>query len=179
MKYINEGNVYRLISRSQLPNAEKFESWLFDEVVPSIREKGYYGITDRGTLPEFIKRYKDNIHMIHLTISLLFQNYMWGFMQNLKKSAMLYQIKGHMVKLWCLTVLLVNCSLASWERITPNCGTSTKHTNTISLTEGCWCAYVSYRCTSDVYKICQWALALWKRRKVFQRKRSTCLRLPS
>ena len=49
---------------SQLPNAEKFESWLFDEVVPSIREKGYYGITDRGTLPEFIKRYKDNIHMI-------------------------------------------------------------------------------------------------------------------
>ncbi|RJV38954.1 hypothetical protein DWY42_18625, partial [Bacteroides sp. AF25-18] len=64
MKYINEGNVYRLISRSQLPNAEKFESWLFDEVVPSIREKGYYGITDRGTLPEFIKRYKDNIHMI-------------------------------------------------------------------------------------------------------------------
>lgn len=64
MKYINKGNVYRLISRSQLPNAEKFESWLFDEVVPSIREKGYYGITDRGTLPEFIKRYKDNIHMI-------------------------------------------------------------------------------------------------------------------
>ena len=64
MKYINEGNVYRLISRSQLPNAEKFESWLFDEVVPSIREKGYYGITDRGTLPEFIKRHKDNIHMI-------------------------------------------------------------------------------------------------------------------
>ena len=63
MKYINEGNVYRLISRSQLPNAEKLESWLFDEVVPSIREKGYYGITDRGTLPEFIKRYKDNIHM--------------------------------------------------------------------------------------------------------------------
>ena len=57
MKYINKGNVYRLISRSQLPNAEKFESWLFDEVVPSIREKGYYGITDRGTLPEFINRY--------------------------------------------------------------------------------------------------------------------------
>ena len=64
MKYINEVNLYRLISRSQFPNAEKFESWLFDEVVPSIREKGYYGITDRGTLPEFIKRYKDNIHMI-------------------------------------------------------------------------------------------------------------------
>ena len=64
MKYINEGNVYRLISRSQLPNAEKFESWLFDEVVPSIRKKGYYGITDRGALPEFVKRYRDNIHMI-------------------------------------------------------------------------------------------------------------------
>lgn len=37
-KYIPEGDVYRLIIRSNLPSAEKFESWVFDEVIPSIRK---------------------------------------------------------------------------------------------------------------------------------------------
>lgn len=64
MKYINEGNVYRLIVRSQLPTAERFESWLFDEVVPSIRQKGYYGDINRNVLPDFVKRYKANLHLI-------------------------------------------------------------------------------------------------------------------
>lgn len=64
IKFINEGNVYRLITRSQLPNAERFETWLFDEVVPSIRKKGFYGTVDRSILPEFVKRYKDNLHLI-------------------------------------------------------------------------------------------------------------------
>ena len=45
MKYITEGDVYRLIIRSQLPSAEQFEAWLFDTVVPSIRQHGVY-ITD-------------------------------------------------------------------------------------------------------------------------------------
>ena len=34
IKYISEGNVYRLIAGSKLPSAEKFESWIFDELVP-------------------------------------------------------------------------------------------------------------------------------------------------
>lgn len=42
MSFISEGEVYRLITRSKLPAAEKFERWLFDEVVPSIREHGAY-----------------------------------------------------------------------------------------------------------------------------------------
>jgi prophage antirepressor-like protein len=41
-KYIDEGNLYRLITRSQLPEAEKFESWVFDEVLPIIRKTGGY-----------------------------------------------------------------------------------------------------------------------------------------
>lgn len=41
-KFINEGNLYRLITHSKLPNAEKFESWVFDEVLPSIRKTGGY-----------------------------------------------------------------------------------------------------------------------------------------
>lgn len=39
---INEGDVYRLITHSKLPNAEQFERWVFDEVLPSIRKNGTY-----------------------------------------------------------------------------------------------------------------------------------------
>lgn len=41
-KFISEGNLYRLIAGSHLPEAEKFESWIFDEVIPSIRKHGAY-----------------------------------------------------------------------------------------------------------------------------------------
>lgn len=39
---ISEGDVYRLIVRSKLPNAQQFEIWLFEEVLPSIRKYGIY-----------------------------------------------------------------------------------------------------------------------------------------
>ena len=42
MKVIPEGDVYRLIIRSKLPEAERFETWLFDEVIPQIRKTGGY-----------------------------------------------------------------------------------------------------------------------------------------
>ena len=42
MSVILEGDIYRLIIRSQLPAAERFESWVFDEVIPSIRKTGGY-----------------------------------------------------------------------------------------------------------------------------------------
>lgn len=41
-KFINEGNVYRLITHSKLPAAQQFESWVFDEVLPTIRRHGAY-----------------------------------------------------------------------------------------------------------------------------------------
>lgn len=41
-KYISEGNLYRLIVKSKLPNAIEFEEWIFDIVIPSIRKHGYY-----------------------------------------------------------------------------------------------------------------------------------------
>lgn len=43
IKYINEGNLYRLIVSSKLPAAEKFERWVFEDVLPSIRKTGGYG----------------------------------------------------------------------------------------------------------------------------------------
>ena len=41
-KFINEGNLYRLIANSKLESAQKFESWVFDEVLPSLRQTGGY-----------------------------------------------------------------------------------------------------------------------------------------
>ena len=40
--FIPEGDLYRLIVHSKLPSAEKFERWVFDEVLPSIRRNGAY-----------------------------------------------------------------------------------------------------------------------------------------
>ena len=40
--FIPEGDLYRLITHSKLPSAEKFESWVFDEVLPTIRKHGAY-----------------------------------------------------------------------------------------------------------------------------------------
>ncbi|MDR2816073.1 MAG: phage antirepressor KilAC domain-containing protein [Proteiniphilum sp.] len=42
MNVIPEGDIYRLVANSQLPGAEKFEAWVFDEVLPSIRKHGGY-----------------------------------------------------------------------------------------------------------------------------------------
>ena len=43
MNFIPEGDLYRLITHSKLPAAERFEKWVFDEVLPSIRKTGGYG----------------------------------------------------------------------------------------------------------------------------------------
>lgn len=51
MKIIPEGDIYRLIVRSKLPSAEKFEKWVFDEVIPSIRTNGGY-IAGQETLSD-------------------------------------------------------------------------------------------------------------------------------
>lgn len=57
-KYIDEGNVYRLIIKSKLPTARRFEKWLLEDVLPSIRKHGAY--MDEDTLsktledPDFI-----------------------------------------------------------------------------------------------------------------------------
>lgn len=60
-KFIDEGNLYRMITHSKLPEAEKFERWVFDEVLPSIRKTGMYSIdykpksTSLGEVASYIK----------------------------------------------------------------------------------------------------------------------------
>ena len=52
-KFIDEGNLYRLITHSKLPEAEKFESWVFDDVLPSIRKHGMYATEELLDNPDF------------------------------------------------------------------------------------------------------------------------------
>lgn len=44
LNFIPEGDVYRLITHSNLPDAEKFEHWLFDDMLPTLRKTGSYSI---------------------------------------------------------------------------------------------------------------------------------------
>lgn len=41
---IREPDVYRLIVKSRLPSAERFEAWVFEEVLPAIRKTGAYQV---------------------------------------------------------------------------------------------------------------------------------------
>lgn len=52
--FIPEGDVYRLITHSKLPSAERFESWVFDDVLPSIRKTGGYIASAPEETPEAI-----------------------------------------------------------------------------------------------------------------------------
>ncbi|HIY88210.1 MAG TPA: phage antirepressor KilAC domain-containing protein [Candidatus Bacteroides pullicola] len=54
MTFITKGNVIRLVANSTLPQAEKVESWIFDEVIPSVLETGGYIATKQDDTPEEI-----------------------------------------------------------------------------------------------------------------------------
>lgn len=42
MNFIPDGDLYRLIARSHMPGAEAFESWIFDDIVPTVVDTGTY-----------------------------------------------------------------------------------------------------------------------------------------
>lgn len=44
---ISEGDLWRLIIRSKLPQAEEIEKWIMEEVLPSIRKNGSYSIPSK------------------------------------------------------------------------------------------------------------------------------------
>ena len=44
---ISESGLYRILAKSSLPKCEPFESWVFDEVLPSIRQTGSYSISNK------------------------------------------------------------------------------------------------------------------------------------
>ena len=56
MSIIPEGDLYRLVIHSKLPSAEKFESWVFDDVLPAIRKTGSYSIPQLTPNPHYRTR---------------------------------------------------------------------------------------------------------------------------
>lgn len=52
--FITEPDLYRLITHSKLPTAEKFERWVFEEVLPAIRRTGGYLVAKQDETPEQI-----------------------------------------------------------------------------------------------------------------------------
>ena len=67
MSYIPEGDVYRLIVHSKLPSAERFERWVFDEVLPSLRKNGIY-ITD-----PLVKQFARDPDFAHAVVDALYE----------------------------------------------------------------------------------------------------------
>lgn len=53
MLVIPESDVYRLIMKSTLPSAQAFERWVMEEVLPSLRRRGFYGM-QRSADSDFI-----------------------------------------------------------------------------------------------------------------------------
>lgn len=49
--FINEPNLYRLIIKSRKPEAEKFEEWVFEEVLPQLRKTGKYALQNSAEIP--------------------------------------------------------------------------------------------------------------------------------
>ncbi len=65
LSFITESNMYRLVTHSKKPDAELFESWVFDEVLPTIRKHGAYMTDDTLekalTSPDFLIQLATNL----------------------------------------------------------------------------------------------------------------------
>lgn len=65
IKYGKESEVYRLTMKSKLPDAEKFQDWVCNEVLPSIRKHGAYmtqeTIEKALTSPDFLIQLATNL----------------------------------------------------------------------------------------------------------------------
>jgi len=57
-RIINEPDLFRLIVNSQLPAAEQFEKWVFEEVLPAIRKTGGYQTKPTNSQDEFKRALK-------------------------------------------------------------------------------------------------------------------------
>ena len=66
VKIIPERDVYRLVMRSKLPDAEKFEEFLVSEVLPSIRKTGAYGQVAAPAVPQTVELSRKDLLLLAL-----------------------------------------------------------------------------------------------------------------
>lgn len=66
--YVNEPNLYRVIFRSNKPEAKQFQDWVFNDVLPSIRKTGKYDHPQPQTQPKSVERFthSDTRNLTHL-----------------------------------------------------------------------------------------------------------------
>jgi prophage antirepressor-like protein len=63
LTYLSEANLYRLVLRSKLPDAERFQDWVVEDVLPSIRRTGKYDSAAAllpQSLPEALRMLADS-----------------------------------------------------------------------------------------------------------------------
>ena len=71
MLIVNEPGLYRLIFSSRKPEAEKFQDWVYHEVLPSIRKHGYYSVAPkRKSIAQIMNEYFQENHIELTEISL-------------------------------------------------------------------------------------------------------------
>lgn len=75
LKIIPERDLYRLVMRSRLPSAERFEEWVVGEVIPSIRKTGGYGhtdplaaLSDPATLRRLLGDYAERVELLEAEV---------------------------------------------------------------------------------------------------------------
>lgn len=126
LNFIPEGDVYRLITHSKLPSAERFESWVFDEVLPSIRKHGMYATEELIANPDLaiaaftaLKEERERNKALQITIAVQEQQ-----ISELKPKASYYD-------------LILNCKdLVSIGTIAKDYGKSARWLNTLLHDKG-------------------------------------------
>lgn len=69
--FLTESGVYKLVFKSHKPNAEAFTDWIADEVLPSLRKTGSYGMPkDKNDKP---KKNLSSANMLVKTVSGIFK----------------------------------------------------------------------------------------------------------
>lgn len=66
VRIIPESDLFRLIIKSKLPAADKFENWVFEEVLPSIRKTGTYSVNIPQTFAEALRLAADQAEQIEV-----------------------------------------------------------------------------------------------------------------
>jgi prophage antirepressor-like protein len=64
LAFINEGNLYRLIIKSRKEEAKRFEAWVCDEVLPSLRETGSYRMSGRSMAAAQIANHRMRLSLL-------------------------------------------------------------------------------------------------------------------
>ena len=73
---IPEGDMYRLITHSKMKSAERFENWVFDEVLPDIRKTGSYSMNGNRieSAAYMVKFVADDLRVNEASRLLMYEN---------------------------------------------------------------------------------------------------------